>query len=127
MNVSNTSVFICESASHCTSDSLSVLDRDSCQPAVLRESSTRVLLLLNIISVIDLGGCGNLLTLAAIIHCRVRHQARFVHLWTGTTILQLHLSLCDLLYCLLGLPVFISVYHHGFLPNSEAFCRFVII
>ena len=50
-------------------------------------------------------------------------QARFAHLWSGTTVLQLHLSLCDLLYCLLGLPVLLSVYHHGFLPNSEDFCR----
>ena len=24
-----------------------------------------------------------------------------------------------------GLPVFISVYHHGFLPNSEDFCRWI--
>ena len=72
-----------------------------------------------------IGGGGNLLTLLAILHCRLRHRARFGHLWTGTTVLQLHLSLCDLLYCVLGLPVFISVYHHGFLPNSEEFCRFV--
>ena len=124
----NTSIFLCQSARQCTSDSDYdglYEEREGCQPEVLREDTTRVLAVLNIFLVILIGGGGNLLTLLAILHCRLRHRARFGHLWSGTTVLQLHLSLCDLLYCVLGLPVFISVYHHGFLPNSEDFCRFV--
>ena len=124
MESSNASEFLCVSASHCTSDSLHD-ERGACQPEILRDETTRVLALLNLVLIMLIGGCGNLLTLVAALYCRVRHQERFVTVWTGTTVLQLHLSLCDLLYCVLGLPVFISVYHHGFLPNSEAFCRSV--
>ena len=35
---------------------------------------------------------------------------------------MLNLSVGDLLYCVIGLPVFISTYSHGFLPHSESFC-----
>ena len=52
-----------------------------------------------------------------------RHKIKFEHLWNSTTILMLNLSLCDLLYCVLGLPVFISIYYNGYLPESDLFCR----
>ena len=51
-------------------------DREGCQPEVLREETTRVAAVLNILLVILIGGGGNLLTLLAILHCRLRHRTR---------------------------------------------------
>ena len=47
---------------------------------------------------------------------------KFLSIWSPTTVLLLHLSLCDLLYCLLGLPMFlIGTFNIRWL-NSVLFC-----
>ena len=51
-----------------------------------------------------------------------RHKEKYQHLWNSTTVLMLNLSLGDFLYCIIGLPVFVTTYSNGFLPNSEQFC-----
>eukprot|EP00092_Neocalanus_flemingeri_P002879 GFUD01003078.1.p1 GENE.GFUD01003078.1~~GFUD01003078.1.p1 ORF type:complete len:322 (+),score=42.73 GFUD01003078.1:112-966(+) len=38
--------------------------------------------------------------------------------------LILHLSFCDLLYCLIGLPSYWSVYYYGYYPFSEELCKY---
>lgn len=119
----STLTYKCESARNCTSDVEHEQSRDHCQPESIKKSSIRIPVLINIIAIIIIGGFGNLLTILSIAHARLRYASMFPALWNSTTILMLHLSLCDFLYCTLGLPVFISVYYHGFLPHSETFCR----
>ena len=38
--------------------------------------------------------------------------------------LILHLSFCDLLYCIFGLPTYWDVYYHGYYPYSEDMCKY---
>jgi len=111
--------FQCVSATSCTTD-VDHHDRDSCQPQSLKDYKT--VAIINIVLIIIIGGLGNLLTIVSICLCRLRHKKKYNHLWNSTTVLMLNLSIGDFLYCILGLPVFISVYSHGFLPHSESFC-----
>ena len=39
--------------------------------------------------------------------------------------LILHMSCCDLLYCIVGLPSYWSVYYNGYFPYSEAMCKYI--
>ena len=39
-------------------------------------------------------------------------------------LLILHLSFCDLLYCVSGLPTYWDVYYHGYYPHSHAMCQY---
>ena len=120
----NGEVFQCKSARNCTSDAEEGISQAHCQPDSLKKRSTKIPAIINIVLIIIVGGMGNLLTLISISSALIIHRENFPNLWNSTTILMLHLSLCDMLYCTLGLPVFISVYYHGFLPHSETFCRY---
>jgi len=111
----------CVSATGCTLDGYQE-DIESCLPQVVK--NYKVLAIINIVMIIIVGGFGNLLTIVAICVARIRHKIKFEHLWNSTTILMLNLSLCDLLYCVLGLPVFISIYYNEYLPESDLFCRY---
>jgi len=116
--------FKCVSATNCTTDVDLKLNRDHCQPDSIKQDAVKVAAIINIIIIIIVGGLGNLLTIISIINAWTRYRSLFPSLWNSTTILMLNLSFCDLLYCVLGLPIFISVYYHGFLPHSETFCRY---
>ena len=70
--------------------------------------------LANIIIIMVVGFLGNLLTLAALPYAWLYHSARFPTLPSSTTVLLLHLSLCDVLYCLLGLSVQVSILVNGY-------------
>jgi hypothetical protein len=76
-----------------------------CMPESWRDDSS--LFVTNILLVMVMGVSGNLLTLISVPYAAFRHEDKFPHLWSFTTVLLLHLSLCDLLYCLLGLPMFL--------------------
>ena len=39
-------------------------------------------------------------------------------------LLILHLGLCDLLYCLEGLPTYWDAYYYGYYPYSNTICRY---
>ena len=43
-----------------------------------------------------------------------RYWKQFSWLSNDITIFLLHLALCDLLYCTGGLPVFVSIFIHGY-------------
>ena len=60
----------------------------------------------NIVLVIVSGVAGSAFTLAAIPYAAFRLKERFPGVCTYTTHLLLHISLCDLLYCLLGMLSF---------------------
>ena len=38
--------------------------------------------------------------------------------------LIVHLSVCDLLYCVSGLPTYWDVYYNGYYPYSHAMCKY---
>ena len=73
----------------------------SCMPASWREDSTAFVA--NIVIVMATGVAGSATTLAAVPYAALRHKDKFPGVWTYTTHLLLHISLCDLLYCLLGM------------------------
>ena len=111
----------CNTWVNCTS-SMAVIDRSHCQPEDIREDFTRLPVLVNIATIMLIGGGGNMLTLVAIPYCYVKHRKTFAALWNMTTILILHLSLCDLMYCLFGLPLFFELYYKGFFDHSAQMC-----
>jgi len=106
-------------ATGCTLDGFGE-DRDHCVPQIAKDY--KLLVISNITLVIIIGGFGNLFNIVAICVARIRHRQKFEHLWNSITILMVNLSLCDLLYCFLGLPVFISIYYNGYLPQTDSFC-----
>ena len=72
----------------------------SCMPASWREDSAAFVA--NIVLVMAVGTVGSAFTLAAVPNAALRHKDKFPGVWTYTTHLLLHISLCDLLYCILG-------------------------
>ena len=76
-----------------------------CMPPSWSQDST--LFVTNIVLIMIIGVFGNLLTLITVPYAACRHKDKFPSIWSPTTILLLRLSLCDLLYCLLGLPMFL--------------------
>ena len=72
----------------------------SCMPASWRDDSGAFVA--NIVLVMATGVAGSSVTLAAVPYAALRLKERFPGVWTYTTHLLLHISLCDLLYCLLG-------------------------
>ena len=88
-------------------------------PPSWKEDST--LFVTNIVLIMIIGVFGNLLTLITVPYAACRHKDKFPSLLLPA-ILLLHLSLCDLLYCLLGLPMFlIGTFSIKWL-NSVLFC-----
>ena len=51
-----------------------------------------------------------------------RHKSQFSHLWTSTTVLMLHLSLCDFLFCSIGLAANLVLRYLGFTHNTPSLC-----
>ena len=111
----------CDSWVNCTS-SVATLDRSHCQPEDIKQDSMRLPVLANLATVMTIGGVGNTLTLLAIPYCYVMHKERFKAIWNMTTVLMLHLSFCDLMYCLFGLPIFFELYYKGFFDHSAQMC-----
>jgi hypothetical protein len=123
MNVSTPSlppsVNACALVIECTLSGLG--NHTGCQPAGVAEH--RDLLAANMAAVILVGTVTNTLTLAALPYAIFRwlparpsvprYPAQFPWLGGGSTVLLLHLSLCDFLYCTLGLPFLLSTLLHG--------------
>ena len=51
-----------------------------------------------------------------------RHKAQYSHLWTSTTLLMLHLSFCDFLFCSIGLTTKLMTRYLGFIHNTPYLC-----
>ena len=88
----------------------------SCMPHSWSQDS--LVFVANICLIVVVGGLGNLLTLVAVPWAARNHPDRFPHLYSLPTLLLLHLSLCDLLYLLLGLPMAIT----SSVLSSNVFC-----
>ena len=86
----------------------------SCMPASWREDSGAFVA--NIVLVMAAGTAGSAFTLAAVPYAALGHKDKFPGVWTYTTHLLLHISLCDLLYCILGRYIGFVI-SFGALPN----------
>ena len=63
--------------------------------------------IINICVIMFIGIVGNLFALISVKYVSVKYKSQFPDLLTLPTVLLLHLSFCDLLYCSLGLPPFV--------------------
>ena len=100
--------------------------------AEVRGLLLRKLFLLNIFIVFLIGFFGNLITIATIINARRNHPQEFTIFSHSSTPILIHLGICDILYCVVGLPSFAVIFHTGYfpLPNAPSVnfpCRNVIV
>ena len=103
------SVIVPALAENCTTDGL--VKAEHCVPQIIKENKS--IFLFNIVIIILIGTFGNLLTLLALPYARYYYHKRFSLLTSSTTILLLHLALCDLCYLIFGLPVQASILNDG--------------
>eukprot|EP00088_Acartia_fossae_P016298 TRINITY_DN1911_c0_g1_i8.p1 TRINITY_DN1911_c0_g1~~TRINITY_DN1911_c0_g1_i8.p1 ORF type:complete len:402 (+),score=22.83 TRINITY_DN1911_c0_g1_i8:484-1689(+) len=94
-----------------------------CYPTIMKIPAVKILLIMNLCVVMIIGVFGNLLTLSSVSYCYVKCKRDFPGFDNHVYILMLHLSLCDLLYCLVGLPPQIYIYHSEGLPYSAHICK----
>ena len=81
-------------------------------------STLRIFLLIFLAMVGLVGLVGNILTLLALPYVRRKYGDQFSVLQSSTTILLLHLSLCDLLYITVGFTHFIHVLILGIVESD---------
>ena len=74
-----------------------------------------------------IGFFGNLVTIATIIFARRNHPQEFTIFSHSSTPLLIHLGICDILYCVVGLPSFAIIFHAGYFPFPELSCKLVAI
>ena len=106
----------CIDSVRCTNSPVTNLTwkQDHCVPPSIQDHSTPFLLNLVVIMVVGIGG--NVVTLVAFPYAWFYYSESFPFLSStaSTMVLILHLALCDLLYCAIGLPVQTSIYLNGF-------------
>ena len=103
------SIIVPSLAENCTNDG--VVEAEHCVPQIIMDNKS--IFIFNIVIIILIGTFGNLLTLLALPYARFYYPRRFSLLSSSTTILLLHLALCDLCYLVFGLPVQASILHYG--------------
>ena len=100
-----------------------------CQPLAVRDFQYPML---SLIGVVGIGGvvC-NTITILTFIYlccCKERIRRKFGHDFSMVKdpvfYLILHLSFCDLLFCIFGLPSYWIVYYNGYFPFSDNICKF---
>ena len=100
-----------------------------CQPEAVKNTRYWMLSIIGMVGVV--GTFCNILTICTfgyLYFFPVRIKKKFGQEFAMTKdpvfLLILHLSLCDLLYCLSGLPTYWDVYYHGYYPYSHAMCQY---
>eukprot|EP00092_Neocalanus_flemingeri_P012153 GFUD01013101.1.p1 GENE.GFUD01013101.1~~GFUD01013101.1.p1 ORF type:complete len:379 (-),score=55.89 GFUD01013101.1:514-1557(-) len=100
-----------------------------CQPLSVRNTRAVMLSVIGIVGII--GTVCNIITISTFLYLyffpqRIRKQfgQEFAMIKDPVFFLILHLSFCDLLYCIIGLPSYWSVYYYGYYPYSEAMCKY---
>ena len=94
----------------------------NCVPKVLQDYRIQITLTFNQVLILIIGGGGNLLTLVSVPYAYFKYRSMFPYLWNSVTLLMLHLSLCDFLYIVIGVPTYIVVYIYGYFPSTEWMC-----
>ena len=123
----------------CLNGSLSYLDEETwgeyCHPyhEEYHENFDSINMLAGVCGIITfiIGVLGNVLTLAAIPYAKWKHRHDFHLTFYKTDIWILHLSLCDLLWCIFCLPYgfFIPSFRWEYpqYPGSDTYCKVSII
>ena len=84
--------------------------------------------ILHLIStILFLGICINLFTLIAIPYVRWKYDSEFSILQSPSLVLVLHLSLCNILYCIIGFPHFYQSVKLGYFPLRRPFCFWIAL
>jgi len=97
-------------------------DYEQCQDEKVREN--KVYFVANSVAVIIVGTSTNLLNLIAIPYVYFAYPGEFPWMSDRRALLLLHLSFCDLLYCTIGLPPFVTIFTNGFFYGSGTLCSF---
>ncbi|XP_023326208.1 protein trapped in endoderm-1 isoform X2 [Eurytemora carolleeae] len=99
---------------------------NNCIPMFMQNTWLEPIFLTNIFCIIAIGGMGNLLLILSVIYVFFRYPAtrcKYPWLKNPLTILILHLSFCDFLYCIFGLPFLTLPTIYGYFPLSESVCH----
>jgi len=97
-------------------------DIDQCQDKRVREN--RDYFVANIVVVTLVGTSTNLFNLISFAYVYFAYPGQFPWMSERRSLLLLHLSFCDLLYCTVGLPPFLSIFSNGFFYGSGSLCSF---
>jgi len=95
---------------------------DQCQDKRVRENQG--FFVANSLVVILVGTFTNLFNLVAFAYIYFAYPGKFPWMSDRRVLLLLHLSFCDLLYCTIGLPPFVSIFSNGFFFGSSSLCSF---
>ena len=120
----------CTSFINCTgSEFISNWTDACCQPEGVRSTRYWMLSIVGTIGIV--GTLCNILTISTFMYLYVfpeRIKRKFGREYSMTKdpafLLILHLSFCDLLYCVSGLPTYWDVYYNGYYPHSHAMCKY---
>jgi len=125
-NVNISSVETCEKLAEMCTYTLPRMDEEpdveQCQEKRVREN--RNYFVANSMLVILVGTFTNLFNLISFVYVYFVHGGKFPWMSERRVLLLLHLSVCDLLYCIVGLPPFVSIFSNGFFFGSSSLCSF---
>ena len=101
-----------------------------CQPASVKDTRSAMLSVIGLVGIT--GTVCNIITISSFLYMYCfpqRIRRKFGQEFAMITedpifFLILHLSFCDLFYCIIGLPTYWVVYYHGYFPYSEAMCKY---
>ena len=119
----------CVSYTNCTmSDFIMNWTEHCCQPEAVKDSRIAMLIVIGFVGIA--GTICNILTISSFcyvyfFHSRIKRKfGQEFKMITDDPVffLILHLSFCDFLYCVFGLPTYWDVYYFGYYPYSEQMC-----
>eukprot|EP00092_Neocalanus_flemingeri_P046236 GFUD01051994.1.p1 GENE.GFUD01051994.1~~GFUD01051994.1.p1 ORF type:complete len:371 (-),score=35.09 GFUD01051994.1:296-1408(-) len=100
-----------------------------CQPMAVKNTRYAMLSVIGLVGIV--GTVCNIITISTFIYLYFfaeRIKKKFGHEFAMVKdpvfFLILHLSFCDLLYCIFGLPSYWIVHYHGYFPYSEEMCKY---
>jgi len=93
-----------------------------CQDEKVRES--KYYFVANSVAVVVVGTSTNIFNLVAFTYVYFSYPDKFPWMSNRKPLLLLHLSFCDLLYCSIGVPPFVSIFVNGFFYGSSSLCTF---
>ena len=103
-----------------------------CQPESVRSTRTPMLSVIGFVGIT--GIVCNMVTIFSFLYLYFFHQrikTKFGQDFKSITddpvfFLILNLSVCDLLYCVVGLPSYWDMYYYGYYPYSESMCKYTV-
>ena len=101
-----------------------------CQPTPVKNTRELMLSVLGVVGII--GTICNIIAISTFLYIyffpqRIRRKfnQEFTMTQDPVFFFILHLSVCDLLHCVIGLPTYWSVYYYGYYPYSMDVCKYM--